>query len=58
MTRPFTFEGRKRQLQAVEGIASMKEAVDTLIVIPNDRLLEIVDKTRQCLKHSVQQITC
>ncbi len=44
VTRPFTFEGRKRALQAEQGIASLKEKVDTLIVIPNDRLLEIVDK--------------
>lgn len=44
VTRPFTFEGRKRQTQALGGIAAMKEAVDTLIVIPNDKLLEIVDK--------------
>jgi cell division protein FtsZ len=45
VTRPFKFEGGKRATQAAGGIASMKEAVDTLIVIPNDRLLEIVDKT-------------
>jgi cell division protein FtsZ len=44
VTRPFTFEGRKRAQQAELGIASLKEKVDTLIVIPNDRLLEIVDK--------------
>jgi cell division protein FtsZ len=44
VTRPFTFEGRKRAQQAEAGIASLKEKVDTLIVIPNDRLLEIVDK--------------
>ena len=44
VTRPFTFEGRKRQTQAEAGIALLKEKVDTLIVIPNDRLLEIVDK--------------
>lgn len=44
VTRPFTFEGRKRSTQAVGGIGMMKESVDTLIVIPNDRLLEIVDK--------------
>jgi len=44
VTRPFTFEGRKRAQQADVGIAALKEAVDTLIVIPNDRLLEIVDK--------------
>ncbi|MRX70800.1 cell division protein FtsZ [Bacillus lacus] len=50
VTRPFTFEGRKRQMQAAGGIASMKEAVDTLIVIPNDRLLEIVDKNTPMLE--------
>lgn len=44
VTRPFTFEGRKRSSQALQGIEALKEKVDTLIVIPNDRLLEIVDK--------------
>ena len=44
VTRPFTFEGRKRAEQAVEGIESLREFVDTLIVIPNDRLLEISRK--------------
>ncbi|GKU82388.1 cell division protein FtsZ [Niallia sp. NCCP-28] len=50
VTRPFTFEGRKRSTQASGGISSMKEAVDTLIVIPNDRLLEIVDKSTPMLE--------
>ncbi|HZG70831.1 MAG TPA: cell division protein FtsZ [Chondromyces sp.] len=50
VTRPFTFEGRKRATQAAGGISSMKEAVDTLIVIPNDRLLEIVDKSTPMLE--------
>lgn len=44
VTRPFSFEGRKRALQAEQGIAALREKVDTLIVIPNDRLLEIIDK--------------
>lgn len=44
VTRPFSFEGKKRQTQAVGGIGAMKDAVDTLIVIPNDKLLQIVDK--------------
>lgn len=44
VTRPFTFEGAKRRVAAEEGIARLKEQVDTLIVIPNDRLLQIVDK--------------
>lgn len=50
VTRPFTFEGRKRQLQVAGGITAMKEAVDTLIVIPNDRILEIVDKNTPMLE--------
>ncbi len=44
VTRPFTFEGHKRSASAEAGINALKEHVDTLIVIPNDRLLEIVDK--------------
>jgi cell division protein FtsZ len=44
VTRPFSFEGTRRQNVALEGIEKLKEKVDTLIVIPNDRLLEIVDK--------------
>ncbi|MBI1882469.1 MAG: cell division protein FtsZ [Chloroflexi bacterium] len=44
VTRPFSFEGSRRQNLAMEGIEALKERVDTLIVIPNDRLLEIVDK--------------
>ncbi|MBT2735450.1 cell division protein FtsZ [Neobacillus sp. C211] len=50
VTRPFTFEGKKRSGQASGGIGAMKEAVDTLIVIPNDRLLEIVDKSTPMLE--------
>ena len=41
VTKPFTFEGAKRRQQAEEGIADLRERVDTLIVIPNDRLLDI-----------------
>ncbi|HSK22361.1 MAG TPA: cell division protein FtsZ [Egicoccus sp.] len=43
VTRPFAFEGRKRSSQAEEGIGNLKDEVDTLIVIPNDRLLQISD---------------
>lgn len=50
VTRPFTFEGRKRSSQAELGIEGLKEKVDTLIVIPNDRLLEIVDKKTPMLE--------
>ena len=42
-TKPFTFEGRKRMEQAEEGIRNLRPVVDTLIVIPNDKLLEIAD---------------
>ncbi|ATG52516.1 cell division protein FtsZ [Brachybacterium vulturis] len=44
VTRPFTFEGRRRSTQAESGIAGLQAEVDTLIVIPNDRLLSIADK--------------
>jgi cell division protein FtsZ len=44
VTRPFSFEGSKRQQSAEQGIARLKEHADTLIVIPNDRLLQMVDK--------------
>src|SRR5699024_12276837 len=50
VTRPFSFEGMRRQNQAKEGIGSLKDSVDTLIVIPNDRLLEIVDKNTPMLE--------
>ncbi len=44
VTKPFSFEGRRRQQQAESGVARLKEEVDTLIVVPNDRLLEISDR--------------
>lgn len=44
VTKPFTFEGRKRMVQAERGIAQLKENVDTLIIIPNDRLLQVIQK--------------
>lgn len=44
VTRPFSFEGRRRQSQAEAGVNKLKEEVDTLIVVPNDRLLEISDR--------------
>ncbi|PKM80652.1 MAG: cell division protein FtsZ [Firmicutes bacterium HGW-Firmicutes-14] len=44
VTKPFTFEGRKRLTQAEGGITGLKEKVDTLITIPNDRLLQVIDK--------------
>ena len=44
VTRPFAFEGKRRANQAEEGINGLREEVDTLIVIPNDRLLSISDR--------------
>ncbi|WP_019877655.1 cell division protein FtsZ [Sporichthya polymorpha] len=44
VTRPFNFEGRRRSTQAEDGISRLREEVDTLIVIPNDRLLSISDR--------------
>lgn len=49
VTRPFAFEGRKRALQAEEGIKRLREFVDTLIVIPNDRLLQVAEKKTSIL---------
>ncbi|HLV99747.1 MAG TPA: cell division protein FtsZ [Ktedonobacterales bacterium] len=44
VTKPFSFEGTKRRLAAEEGIAALKQHVDTLITVPNDRLLQVADK--------------
>jgi len=50
VTRPFSFEGRRRGMQAEKGIEDLRDAVDTLIVIPNDRLLEISDEDTSVLQ--------
>ncbi len=44
VTRPFSFEGKKRERNAESGIANLKQHVDTIITIPNDRLMQVVDK--------------
>ncbi len=49
VTRPFSFEGRRRTVQAEQGIQRLKEAVDTQIVIPNDRLLTVSDEKTSML---------
>lgn len=54
VTRPFNFEGKKRQVQSTAGINALKGAVDTLIVIPNDRLLDIVDKSTPMMQAFVE----
>ena len=50
VTKPFTFEGRKRMENAIIGLEELKKHVDTLIVIPNDKLREIIDKTTPMLE--------
>lgn len=50
VTKPFRFEQKRRMHQAEQGVANLKEKVDTLIVIPNDRLLEIVDRNTPVLE--------
>lgn len=67
VTKPFKFEAKQRMVNAVSGIERLKDSVDTLIVIPNDKLLEIVDrrttmpdalkKADEVLQQSVQGIT-
>lgn len=67
VTKPFRFEAKARMLNAISGIEKLKESVDTLIVIPNDKLLEIVDrrttmpealkKADEVLQQAVQGIT-
>ena len=49
VTKPFSFEGKKRMDQALAGLEELKDHVDTLIVIPNDRLRDIIDKTTPLL---------
>ena len=50
VTKPFSFEGKRRMENALEGIEDLKKHVDTLIVIPNDRLREIIDKSTPMLE--------
>ncbi len=45
VTKPFKFEGKKRQLQAERGLEALRDCVDTIITIPNERLLSIIDRT-------------
>ena len=50
VTKPFEFEGSKRKIQADEGIQRLKDNVDTLIIVPNQRILQIVDKKTPVLE--------
>lgn len=45
VTKPFTFEGKKRSENAKRGIEKLKDTIDTLVIVPNDRLLQLADKT-------------
>ena len=56
VTKPFLFEGKKRMRQAEQGLAELKRAADTVIVVPNERLLSVVGKgvsVRDALKKEV-----
>ncbi|MCA1839173.1 MAG: cell division protein FtsZ [Actinomycetota bacterium] len=50
VTRPFNFEGRRRSINAEQGIMTLKEKLDSLIIIPNDRLLQVCDETASVLE--------
>jgi len=50
VTKPFLFEGKKRMMQAEAGVEALKAVVDTLVTIPNDRLLQIADKKMPLVK--------
>ncbi|HHY63832.1 MAG TPA: cell division protein FtsZ, partial [Clostridiaceae bacterium] len=50
VTKPFMFEGKKRMMQAEAGVEALKKVVDTLVTIPNDKLLQIADKKMPLVK--------
>ncbi|MHC1747394.1 MAG: cell division protein FtsZ [Cellulosilyticaceae bacterium] len=50
VTKPFGFEGRKRMLNAEKGIEQLKKSVDTLVIIPNDKILQVIDKKTTMLE--------
>jgi len=50
VTRPFSFEGTRRNIQAEEGIRRLREAADTVIIVPNDRLLQVVERGTSLLE--------
>ncbi|MBS6552455.1 MAG: cell division protein FtsZ [Clostridium sp.] len=55
VTKPFSFEGKRRMNQAMQGLEKLKETVDALIVIPNDKLLEVVER-RTTMKEAFQVV--
>jgi cell division protein FtsZ len=60
VTTPFSFEGRLRRQQAIEAIEELKRCVDTLIIIPNDKLLEAVDPNLPvcCFTNTLSLLPC
>jgi len=50
VTKPFTFEGKKRSENAKRGIEKLKDTIDTLVIVPNDRLLQLADKTSSMME--------
>ena len=58
VTRPFSFEGRRRFDVAEQGIGELSERVDTIIVIENDRLLQVVERRRRSSTPFVSPTTC
>jgi cell division protein FtsZ len=56
VTKPFKFEGRKRQIQAERGLEALRDCVDTIITIPNERLLTIIDRATP-LRQAIQGIS-
>lgn len=60
VTRPFSFEGRKRQASAASGVETLSEKVDTIIVIPNDKLIDLSEKKTTMLEafHMADNVLC
>ena len=58
VTKPFAFEGRKRSQQAEQGIESLRDKLESLIVIENDRLLQVVENRRRSSTRSAWPTTC
>jgi hypothetical protein len=58
VTKPFKFEGKRRASQADRGLNELRDAVDTVITIPNERLLATIDRARRCRRRSAPPTTC
>jgi len=58
VTKPFRFEGKRRSAQAERGLAELRDSVDTVITIPNDRLLSTIDPSTPIARRSRRPTTC